>query len=166
MRAVTVATASPKLRDCCYDAERREFEAIFRDGRMYHVRRDWLPQDDGSEILRVDVESDGSAFRVEQASGYRFEVPWDFVLYHSEPRYRYYKGRRVQRVSERSMATHIAHRVRELRQKRGLTTYELAKRSGILRPNISRVESGKHVPNVDTLDRLARALRVSLADLL
>jgi transcriptional regulator with XRE-family HTH domain len=64
------------------------------------------------------------------------------------------------------MATHIAHRVRELRQKRGLTTYELAKRSGILRPNISRVESGKHVPNVDTLDRLARALRVSLADLL
>ncbi len=166
MRSVMVATASPKLRDCFYDAERREFVTIFRDGKMYRVRRGWLPEDDGSEILCVHVEPDGSAFRVEQASGHRFGIPWDFVLYHSEPRYQYYKGRRVQQVSERSMATQIGGRVRELRQERGLTTYELAKRSGILRPNISRIEGGRHVPNVDTLDRLARALGVSVADLL
>ncbi|TMI73181.1 MAG: helix-turn-helix transcriptional regulator [Bacillati bacterium ANGP1] len=64
------------------------------------------------------------------------------------------------------MATYIGWRVRELRQRKGLTTYELAKRSGILRPNISRIESGRHVPSVETLDRLARALGVSPADLL
>jgi len=166
MRSGTPTVMNPKLRDCFYDAERREFVTIFRDGKLYRVRRNWLQEDDGSEILRVHVESDGSAFRVEQASGHRFEVPWDFVLYHSEPRYQYYKGRRTQRVSERSMAAHIGWRVRELRQQKGLTTYELAKRSGILRPNISRIESGRHVPSVDTLDRLARALGVSPADLL
>ena len=166
MPSVTTATTNPKLRDCFYDAERREFVTIFRDGKLYRVRRNWLQEDDGSEILRVRVELDGSAFRVEQASGHRFEVPWDFVLYHSEPRYQYYKGRRAQRVSERSMATRIGWRIRELRQRNGLTTYELAKRSGILRPNISRIESGRHVPNVDTLDRLARALGVPPAELL
>ena len=166
MPSVTTATTKPKLRDCFYDAERREFVTIFRDGKLYRVRRNWLQEDDGSEILRVRVESDGSAFRVEQASEHRFEVPWDFVLYHSEPRYQYYKRRRTQQVSERSMATYIGWRVRELRQRKGLTTYELAKRSGILRPNISRIESGRHVPSVETLDRLARALGVSPADLL
>src|SRR5437667_12030176 len=121
MPSATTATINPKLRDCFYDAERREFVTIFGDGKLYRARRNWLQEDDGSEILRVHVESDGSAFRVEQTSGHRFEVPWDFVLYHSEPRYRYYKGRKTQQVSERSIATHIGWRVRESRQQKGLT---------------------------------------------
>src|SRR5438876_8414679 len=87
MRSGTPTVMNPKLRDCFYDAERREFVTIFGDGKLYRARRNWLQEDDGSEILRVHVESDGSAFRVEQASEHRFEVPWDFVLYHSEPRY-------------------------------------------------------------------------------
>ena len=166
MPATTVVSTSAKLRDCFYDAERREFVAIFRDGRMYRLRRSWLPEDDGSEIVRVRLESDGASFAVEQSSGNRFEVPWDFVLYHSDPRYQYYKGRRAQHDTERSAAIRIGRRVRELRQAKGLTTYELAKRSRILRPNVSRIEGGKHVPNIDTLERLARGLSVSLSDLL
>jgi DNA-binding XRE family transcriptional regulator len=161
------ATTTPEtLRDCVYDAERQEFLVIFRDGRMYRLPRDLLSEDDGSEVLSVQVERDGSAFIVRQGSGKSFEVPWDFVLHHLEPGYQYFKGRSSQRRLETDVAVRIGRRLRELREEKGLTAYEIARRSGIHRPNISRMESGKHVPTVDTLDRLARALGVPVAALL
>ncbi|HEY6073898.1 MAG TPA: helix-turn-helix transcriptional regulator [Anaerolineales bacterium] len=162
----TAAKVERRVRDCLYDTDRQEFMVIFRDGKMYRIRRDWLPEDDGTEIRRIQVESDGSAFVVEQTSGRRFEIPWDFVLYHADPKYRFYKRRRSQRDTERDVALRLATRVREVRQQKGLTSYELARRSGIARPNISRIERGKHVASVDTLERLARALGVSPAQLL
>lgn len=164
MRSATLTTPET-LRDCVYDAERQEFLVIFRDGRMYRLRRDLLPEDDGSEVLSVQVDRDGSAFVVRQASGKSFEVPWDFVLHHVEPGYPYFKDRTSQRRLEKDIAVRIGGRLRELRQEKGLTAYELARRSGILRPNVSRIESGKHVPTVDTLDRLARGLGVPIAAL-
>ncbi|MGH9194774.1 MAG: helix-turn-helix domain-containing protein [Acidimicrobiia bacterium] len=160
------ATTTPEaLRDCVYDAGRQEFLVTFRDGRMYRVPRGLLPEDDGSEVLSVQVERDGSAFIVRQGSGNSFEVPWDFVLHHLEPGYPYFKGRSSQRRFEKDVAVRIGRRLRELREEKGLTAYEIARRSGIHRPNISRMESGKHVPTVETLDRLARALGVPIATL-
>ena len=166
MRATAPVVTKGKLRDCLYDAERREFVVVFQDGRMYRVHRDRLTGDDGTKILRVHVEPDGAAFVVEQASGNRLEIPWDLVLYHSDPTYRYYKGRKVQQELERDAATDIGRRIREARRAKSLTANELARRSGVLRPNISRLEGGKHVPTIDTLGRIARALHVPLVDLL
>lgn len=166
MPTVTKPKTAAKVRDCWYDIRAREFVAIFRDGKMYRVRRSWLADDDGTEITRVRVEPDGSAFGVQQASGKRLEVPWDFILYHADPEYRYFKGRGDQQDLERGVALRIGQRVRELRRRKGVTTYELAARSGIARPNISRIEKGKHAPGVETLERLARALDVPLAELL
>lgn len=160
------ATTTPEtLRDCVYDAERQEFLVILRDVRMYRLPRNLLPEDDGSEILGVRVDRDGSAFVVRQRSGRSLEVRWDFVLYHLDPGYAYYKGRAHQRRLEEDVAVRIGRRLRELRQEKRLTTYELARRSGIHRPNISRMESGKHIPTIDTLGRLASALGVPVATL-
>lgn len=63
-----------RLRDCSYDPEMREFVVIFRDGNVYRIRRDWLPEDDGTGIRRTRVEPDGSAFVVEHISEKRFEI--------------------------------------------------------------------------------------------
>lgn len=153
------------LRDCVYDAEREEFLVTFRDGRMYRLPRGVLPEDDGTEILSVQVERDGSAFVVRQRSGKSFEVPWDFVLHHLEPGYAYFKGGSSQRLLEKDMAVRIGRRLRGLREEKGFTADELARRSGMHRPNVTRAESGKHVPSVDTLVPLARALEVSPATL-
>jgi transcriptional regulator with XRE-family HTH domain len=152
------------LRDCFYDTERREFLTFFRDGHVYRLARQLVPDDDGTDVLGVRVESDGSAFFVRLASGKTLEIPWDFVLYQLEPTYPFFKGR-VREGSQEEGALRIGRRVRELREGKDLTTYELAKRSGIHRPNISRIESGKHVPTLDTLMRLAQALGVSVAGL-
>ncbi|MCF6228990.1 MAG: helix-turn-helix domain-containing protein [Planctomycetes bacterium] len=41
-----------------------------------------------------------------------------------------------------------------------LTQAELAKRTGIHRPNIARVEAGRHTPSLETLSRLTVAIGV------
>jgi DNA-binding XRE family transcriptional regulator len=54
----------------------------------------------------------------------------------------------------------LGQRLRELRQGAGLTQAELARRTGIHRPNIARVEAGRHTPSLETLARLAAAIGV------
>lgn len=45
----------------------------------------------------------------------------------------------------------------EARRRAGLSQSELAVRTGLMQPAISRIESGRSVPNVETLDRLLKA---------
>ena len=54
----------------------------------------------------------------------------------------------------------LGARLRELRLEAGLTQAELARRTGIHRPNIARVEAGRHTPSLETLARLATAIGV------
>ena len=55
----------------------------------------------------------------------------------------------------------LGARLRELRLAAGLTQAELARRTGIHRPNIARVEAGRHTPSLETLARIANAIGVS-----
>ena len=43
------------------------------------------------------------------------------------------------------------------RRRAGVTQRELARKAGVPQPSIARIESGKVVPRVDTLERLLRA---------
>jgi len=57
----------------------------------------------------------------------------------------------------------IGERLRFLRLSVGLTQAELARRSGIKRPNIARLEAGRHTPSLETLGRLASAIGIPTA---
>lgn len=57
-----------------------------------------------------------------------------------------------------SASSAFGERVRELRQKRGLTQIELSERSGYPQGRISEIESGTRVPNLVTILRLSIAL--------
>jgi transcriptional regulator with XRE-family HTH domain len=48
------------------------------------------------------------------------------------------------------------------RRRAGLTQRELAKRSGVPQPSISKIERGVISPTVDTLERLLRACSMEL----
>ena len=53
----------------------------------------------------------------------------------------------------------------KLREARGLTQEALAQKTGLNRVTLARLERAQHPPNLETLDRIARALHVSLAEL-
>ncbi|WP_175511474.1 helix-turn-helix domain-containing protein [Alicyclobacillus macrosporangiidus] len=57
-------------------------------------------------------------------------------------------------------------KVREVRQQRGITTYELAKRSGLAQSFVWKLDHGKiKSPSINTLTKLAKALDCSVDDL-
>lgn len=59
----------------------------------------------------------------------------------------------------------FAARLASLREARGLTQEQLAAASGVSRVQISRLERGHFAPRMDSLQRLAAALGVSIAQL-
>ncbi len=61
----------------------------------------------------------------------------------------------------------VGKRLRELRESKGLTQEELGKRAGLHRVHVTQWESGRYPdPRLETLRRLAKALGVSLGELL
>ena len=59
----------------------------------------------------------------------------------------------------------VAARVAELREKRGMSQRTLAKKAGINRVTLARLERAMHPPTLDTLEQIARALGVKLVEL-
>jgi transcriptional regulator with XRE-family HTH domain len=69
-------------------------------------------------------------------------------------------------MSGKSEATRrVAERVAEIRAQQNLSQEALAKRAKINRVTLARLERALHPPRLDTLERIARALGVPLADL-
>jgi|SRR5437667_337343 len=56
----------------------------------------------------------------------------------------------------------VGERLRTLREERKLSQREIQKRTGLVRPYVSRVEKEHTVPSIETLEKLARALVVPL----
>jgi transcriptional regulator with XRE-family HTH domain len=65
-----------------------------------------------------------------------------------------------------TVATRFGARVRTARQRQGLTLEALAAAAGISRATLSNLERGEHSPSLTAATNVARALRVSLAELL
>ncbi len=59
----------------------------------------------------------------------------------------------------------IGDRLRELRQEKKLSQGDIEKRTGLVRPYVSRVENNHTVPNIETLEKWARALEVPMYQL-
>ena len=60
----------------------------------------------------------------------------------------------------------VATAVRDLRRVRNLSQRQLAGRMNVPRTYISKIENGKAMPTLSSLDRLARALQVDISALL
>jgi DNA-binding XRE family transcriptional regulator len=153
-----------RLGDVAYVASMSTLVVKFLSGRAYAVPLAELEGTDATEVVRVSLSSDGYAALIEQESGNRFEVPWDVVLYHAEPGYHFYKygSAAVESAGDRQ---EIGERVRLERTKRCWTLADLGVRTGIKVPNLSRLERGKHLPSLETLERVAGAFGLPVAAL-
>lgn len=56
------------------------------------------------------------------------------------------------------VSRNIGVRISAIRRERGMTQQELADKSGVLRPNIARIENGRYGITLDVLARIASAL--------
>ncbi len=156
--------AGRRLEKVDYVDARRTFVVRFDNNKTYALALDDIAGADATEVLSWQVGEGRQYFKVTQLSGNLLEVPWDVVLCHCEPAYEYYKGRERSEESD-ARAERIGQRIKTLRQEKGMTSTLLAQRSGMKRPNLSRLESGKHVPSLETLERVAEALGVPVVRL-
>jgi transcriptional regulator with XRE-family HTH domain len=69
-------------------------------------------------------------------------------------------------ATEESEGINVARAVREVRHGRNLSQRQLAGRMQVPRTYISKIENGKAVPTLSSLERLARALEVDICELL
>jgi len=59
----------------------------------------------------------------------------------------------------------LGNNVREVRQRKKWTQQELADECGVSRPRISEIESGEYNPSVETIEKIAQKLGVSITRL-
>jgi transcriptional regulator with XRE-family HTH domain len=59
----------------------------------------------------------------------------------------------------------IGKQIRSIREGQGITATELAKRAGLARNTVSRIELGTRTPGAPTVEKIARALNVEPGDL-
>lgn len=70
------------------------------------------------------------------------------------------------RTDDPRMRDPLGTNLREARQRLELTQEQVAERSGVHATEVSRIEAGKRDPQVSTVRKLAKALRMSAGQLL
>ena len=60
---------------------------------------------------------------------------------------------------------HIGDQLLKMRKKKGMRQYDLARAAGVPRNTIIRIEKGRVDPRISTLVRLAKALKIDVAEL-
>ena len=165
----TVSDSDKRLRSVSYFPQTATFLVTFLNGRAYQLPRAAfatdLEFDQTSPVAAVQVGEDlDYYFTIHFASGSTFEVPWDRVLYECEPDYAYFKPNRVKQ--DNSDLLFEAQQIRRLRKQAGLTQADLAKKAGMARPNLTRLEAGRCRPALETLDRIADALDQPVSSLI
>ena len=79
-----------------YDSESDAFYVVFNGKTIYELKRsDVSDLDNKRGILQVFVNKDCYSFHVIPNQGDAYDIPWDLVLYHCEPEYKYYKTKEI-----------------------------------------------------------------------
>ena len=135
-----------------------ELLALLGDGTVVVLPRPVAEDDDGSDVSSIELAADAQTATLKLGSGHTLTLRASAVCDASKDNGDH-SGNGVNGVSAVDGAR-LGARLRELRLAAGLTQAELARRTGIHRPNIARVEAGRHTPSLETLARLASAIGV------
>ncbi len=68
--------------------------------------------------------------------------------------------------TEAETAKAVALKIRITREQKGLRQQDLSDITGIARPNIARLESGRRIPKIGTLRKISEALGITINDLM
>lgn len=144
-----------------------ELLAILADGSALLLPRPVSDEDDGSEVASITLGPAAESALLALSTGREITLRAADVAPHgatngSRPSVPPLNGQNPIAID----GARLGARLRELRVAAGLTQAELARRTGIHRPNIARVEAGRHTPSLETLARLASAIGVPTTSVL
>jgi DNA-binding XRE family transcriptional regulator len=135
-----------------------ELLALLGDGSAALLTRPVGEEDDLSEVSGITLEGDAQSATLRLSSGRELSIRAAAVVsVAGQPTQSGHNGLDGAGAVD---GARLGARLRELRLAAGLTQAELARRTGIHRPNIARVEAGRHTPSLETLARLATAIGV------
>jgi DNA-binding Xre family transcriptional regulator len=143
---------------------KKNIAVVFQSGHHYHLPVAALEGIREKEIFSAFIEELEDRVVVMTWDGRTTEFPSDFVLFHCEPRYRR-KVEAAGKVKDESFSGRVGRRVRQIRKMRGMSLRRLAAETGMAVANASNLETGKHEPRLETLDRVAAVLGVTVAEL-
>jgi len=132
--------------------------AVLGNGDAALHRRPIDAADDGSEITNINIDPSATTATLQLKSGVVCRLGVGAMHFAS--------GLSNGEADIAIDGEKLGARLRELRLAAGLTQAELARRTGIHRPNIARVEAGRHTPSLETLARIANAIGVSTTHVL
>ena len=135
-----------------------ELLALLGDGSAALLSRPINEDDDNSEVAGITLEGDAQTATLRLGSGKQLMIRAAAVASASAGSAP--TGSNGLDGASTVDGARLGARLRELRLQAGLTQAELARRTGIHRPNIARVEAGRHTPSLETLARLASAIGV------
>ncbi len=116
--------------------------------------------DDGSDVVAITISEDAESARIELASGRELSLTAGEAWTRSVRTVPEGRNLSAAEILAQIDGPTLGGRIRTLRLGAGLTQAELARRTGIHRPNIARVEAGRHTPSLETIARLAAAIGV------
>jgi len=163
VQTISLASASRMMIEVQIDMEKRRIHVQFADGHT-----GWIPVSDIEQAgppVQLDLNqvelSNPYEIVISTEEGGTIEVPWDFARGYCDPQFQ-----QREREQARQGQAHLGERIRQFRRQAGWTQGEFARRANIGRITLSRLESGDHSPRYRTLVALAKALGVSVTDLL
>ncbi len=137
----------------------KDILAVLGNGDSVLLSRPLDENDDLSEVTKIELNASSSAAKIDLKGGKSLQLDIRRALPQrratdsgnlraGKPSKQYLKG------------SELGARLKQLRLAAGLTQAELARRTGIHRPNIARVEAGRHTPSLETLAKIAEAMGV------
>ncbi|MEM4284381.1 MAG: helix-turn-helix transcriptional regulator [Candidatus Caldarchaeum sp.] len=144
------------------DHSRRLLRVWFADGAVAVVPVSEIEKAGRPATLDLNTVklSDPYVIMIKNVKGETEEIPWDFVRVYADEAFA-----RSERDKGQFSLKALGERIRRLREQAGLSQEQLARKANIGRITLSRIENGKLYACTRTLEKIARALRVEVGDL-
>lgn len=135
-----------------------DLEVTFANGDFVRIAPSVLGISGAFEV-GADSNIDGAGVRILTSSGVR-EISWLQLRVATDPRFA-----RQMREEDANEARRIAHRLKALREDRGLSQRDVAALAGMSSPQLSKIESGTFDLRVSTVQALLRAMGATLSEI-
>lgn len=142
-----------------YRPDVKSIAVVFEDGQRIEATLEALKMPT-KKIENICLDEFQRGVEVHFMDGSMLDVSADYFVWLTDA------GFQAEYPSDDELPTRVGKAIARLRSLRGMSQVELAGTLEMAPSNLSRLEAGRHMPTLDVLLRVAKALEVPLARLL